>query len=158
MKEATVLLGKEPPGLGALLAPPLRRKGYRVLVAPDGESMLGILEKGSIAVVLASAKLPDMAFTDLCRKIARRSSDTRLIVLSCDPQTEAARRALMAGVYDFPPWRLTDEVALLDLVDRAAAGPELRLHRALFESHQTNLDSPERGYPPPWQQTSPLTS
>lgn len=119
MKFPSILIISNDPPIDTFLVELFRREGYEVLNVTDGQAALRVLDQSTIAVALISEKLYDMDGIAFVRKLTSRSSDIRIIMVNSHPQIERAREALLAGVYDYITWPISDTAALISLVQRA---------------------------------------
>lgn len=81
---ATVLLVEDEAGVRAFAAKALRRAGYRVLEAGDGEAALAVLEAspGGVDVLVTDVMLPGIDGLGLARLVAQRLRGIRVILMS----------------------------------------------------------------------------
>src|SRR5215211_7407586 len=78
----------------------LRREGYTVLSAIDGQQALRRWEADSPDIVLLAANLPILNGFDVCRRI-RQESDTPVIMLTARDEEEDVLRGLQLGADDY---------------------------------------------------------
>jgi DNA-binding response OmpR family regulator len=105
----------------------LARRGYRVLLAPDGLAGLSSLERDDVDLVILDLMLPDLDGYELCRRV-RAYSAVPIIVLSAHDGEPAKIRALSIGADDYvtKPFGAAELVARIEAVlRRARGGPEL---------------------------------
>ncbi|MGQ3685972.1 MAG: diguanylate cyclase [Candidatus Loosdrechtia sp.] len=113
-----IVISNDPP-IDTLLVDLLRKEGYRVLDVRDGQTALKILSQSPVAVAVISEKLCDMDGIVFVRKLASQFPDVRVIIVNSYPGIEQTREALLAGVYDYITWPITDSVSVVSLVQRA---------------------------------------
>ncbi len=115
-----LIIGNDPP-IDTFLVELFKKEGYEVLNVTEGQAALKVLDESTVtvAVALISEKLYDMDGIVFVRKLTSRSSDMRIIMVNSNPRIESAREALLAGVYDYITWPITDTAALISLVQRA---------------------------------------
>ncbi|MBI3620974.1 MAG: sigma-54-dependent Fis family transcriptional regulator [Nitrospirae bacterium] len=96
------------------LAIVLRKEGYYVATAADGESALRLLEQDIFDLVMTDMKMPGMDGLALLRAIKQLSSRTVVLMITAFASTENAVEAMKAGAYDYltKPFQI-DEVKLL---------------------------------------------
>ncbi len=75
--------------------------GYRVLQAKDGKEAMGIIEIGSIDLVLTDLKMPEMDGIELTRAIRRIRPHLPIIVYSAYRFIDTAPAALKAGANEY---------------------------------------------------------
>ena len=126
---ATILLVEDEAGVRALAAKALRRAGYRVLAAEDGEGALALLdaEQGRIEALITDVMLPGMDGPALARILADRLGPIPVILTSgCAEEANAAavsiaRASVLAKPFTLP--QLTGRVAAV-LQDRDRVAPD----------------------------------
>ncbi len=119
MKLPDILVVRGDPPIDTFLVELLGREGFKVVKADEGETALKTLDQFTAAVALVPEKLPDMDGMSFVQKLTLQSSDIRIIMVNSHPQIERAREALLAGVYDYITWPITDTAALMSLIQRA---------------------------------------
>jgi diguanylate cyclase (GGDEF)-like protein len=115
-----------------LLAGFLRRVGYQVFAAADGEEALARLSQRPIDVVVTDLNMPRLGGLELLEAVRRLDRPPEVIILTGThaEDIQAAVRALRLGAHDYltkPPGSL-DEVALA--VQRALEKKRLREEKA----------------------------
>ncbi len=75
--------------------------GYRVLQAEDGKEAMGLVEIGSIDLVMTDLKMPGMDGIQLTRAIRRIRPDLPIIVYSAHRFIDTAPAALRAGANEY---------------------------------------------------------
>jgi DNA-binding response OmpR family regulator len=86
--------------LADVLAFTLRREGYEVLLAQDGEAALERFEAEKPAIILLDLNLPKLDGAAVCRKI-RQNHDTPIIMLSVRDSDADVIRGLELGADDY---------------------------------------------------------
>lgn len=86
--------------LADVLAFTLRREGYEVLLAQDGEAALERFSAEKPSIVLLDLNLPKLDGAEVCRKI-RQSHDTPIIMLSVRDSDADVIRGLEIGADDY---------------------------------------------------------
>lgn len=146
MTALTVLLVGDDLTTETALADALGEERFGVLTASDGETALRLLGQRPVAVVLAEETLPDMDGLTLWHEIARRSLDTRVILVSDHPIAEAVRAALVAGIYEHVAWPTDDVSGLVALIHRAAHEfTLLQRNRVLMQQLQAEIARDDAG-------------
>jgi two-component system cell cycle sensor histidine kinase/response regulator CckA len=96
----------------------LKRQGFRVLTASDGEQAIEAYhDHGSeIDAVLLDFGLPGIDGLDVVRKIRSEDPDVCIIITSGYLETEMKKELIHAGIKDFveKPYKLPDVAALLE--------------------------------------------
>jgi len=96
----TILLVDDDVDLGAVTADALRRQGYTVLVATDGQDALRQWRAEQPPVVVLEVGLPDMDGLRLCRTL-RQTGKTAVILISANGDDEAVVAGFKAGADDY---------------------------------------------------------
>ena len=95
-----VLLVDDDPDLLDLMAYALRREGYTVLAAIDGQQALQRWEAEQPDIVLLDANLPKLNGWEVCRRI-RHGGQTPIIMLTAQDEEEDVVRGLTLGADDY---------------------------------------------------------
>jgi EAL domain-containing protein (putative c-di-GMP-specific phosphodiesterase class I)/DNA-binding response OmpR family regulator len=120
----TVLVIDDDPDLREFYTTALRRAGFEILTAPDGERGLEILESWSVGLVLCDVSMPGMSGFDVVRAL-RAAPDTStlpIILITGSGDSESLIEGLSAGADDF----LSTPVRLDELEARVRA--HIRTH------------------------------
>jgi DNA-binding response OmpR family regulator len=111
-----VLIVEDQPPTRELLAILLRRAGYEVICASDGESALALFDRWSPDVVLLDLDLPGMSGWEVLTAL-RRHSGVPICVVTGSTQEAAKVRGLNAGADDY----LVKSTSPTELVARVGA-------------------------------------
>ncbi len=81
---ATVLVVDDETEVRTLIAEILRGSGYRVVVAPDGDAAIALLERvgRQVDLLVTDVVMPVMSGTDLAARVIERFPDTRVLFVS----------------------------------------------------------------------------
>jgi two-component system response regulator PilR (NtrC family) len=92
----------------------LRKEGYFVEAAEDGDQALKVLEKDIFDLVLTDMKMPRMSGLDLLKALKDLSPETIIIMMTAYASAETAVEAMKEGAYDYltKPFQI-DEVKLI---------------------------------------------
>jgi len=102
MAEApTLLVADDDPAVRESLERTLKREGYRVVVASDGQAGLEQLKAGGVDLVLADLKMPGLSGLELLRAVKTVAPDVDVIMLTAFGTVEEAVQAMKDGAYDF---------------------------------------------------------
>ena len=94
----------------------LRRQGYEVEIASDGEEAWAWLEKQEFDVLLCDINMPRLSGIELLRRIKdRRPNPPEAIMLTGQATVETAIEAMKLGAYDYltKPYHITELAALV---------------------------------------------
>jgi two-component system response regulator PilR (NtrC family) len=96
------------------LAIVLRKEGYYVATAADGQAALQQIEQDIFDLVMTDIKMPGMDGLALLRAVKQTSPRTIVLMITAFASTENAVEAMRAGAYDYltKPFQI-DEVKLL---------------------------------------------
>jgi two-component system response regulator PilR (NtrC family) len=96
------------------LAIVLRKEGYYVATAADGQTALRLIEQDIFDLVMTDIKMPGMDGLALLRSVKSVSPRTIVLMITAFASTENAVEAMRAGAYDYltKPFQI-DEVKLL---------------------------------------------
>lgn len=103
LEEERILLVDDNPTNLQVLLQTLSGRGYKLLIAKNGESALRIATKASPALVLLDIMMPGMDGYEVCRRL-KEGNDTRditVIFLSALDDTKDKVRGLETGAVDF---------------------------------------------------------
>lgn len=123
-----------------LLSIVLKREGYQVLLAENGQSALAALEQGPIDLLISDIKMSDMSGVEVLRAAKRLDQDIVGIMITAFASTQTAVEALRMGAYDYlsKPFDV-DELKLVvrsALERRQLRQENVLLKRALQSTHQ----------------------
>lgn len=79
----------------------LRRDGYVVIEAADGQEALERIDQHEFDLTLTEIRLPDMAGIELLRQIKARSPEAIVILMTAAASLETAVEALRLGAWDY---------------------------------------------------------
>lgn len=99
----TILVVDDYPVIGRMLGLQLRRQGYEVVTALDGEEALARLDETPVDLVITDLAMPGMDGMALLRHLraGERFRALPVIMLTASGMSESARAALAEGASDF---------------------------------------------------------
>ncbi|MGI9119854.1 MAG: response regulator transcription factor [Acidimicrobiales bacterium] len=108
-----LLLVEDDAAIAEPLGQALRRDGYDVAVAADGETALARMAATTFDIVILDLGLPGMDGVDLCRRIRSRTPDLPVLMLTARTEELDAVVGLDAGADDYvtKPFRLAELLA-----------------------------------------------
>ncbi|MCB0364761.1 MAG: sigma-54-dependent Fis family transcriptional regulator [Bdellovibrionaceae bacterium] len=91
----------------------LRKEGYEVTCAEDGQKALDILKKKSVDMVISDLQMPNMTGIELLRHVKDQFPDMLFMMITAFGSTETAVEAMKLGAYDYltKPFKI-DEVRI----------------------------------------------
>lgn len=126
MSEAkrTVLVADDEANLRKVLSALLRREGYEVLSAADGEEAWEILQKSPIDVLLTDLKMPRLDGMTLLERVLEAELGVPVVMLTAHGTVDTAVTAMKLGAFDYltKPY---DQEELRLIIQKAAATADL---------------------------------
>ncbi len=120
MSETThVLVADDEPNLRRVLAAQLRRHGYEVTTAGDGEEALSVFSERVPDVVISDLRMPRVDGMALLRKVCESYPRVPVIMITAHGTVDTAVEALKAGAFDYIT-KPFDRDELRTVVDKAA--------------------------------------
>ena len=84
-----------------LLSIVLKREGYQVLLAENGRTAIGLLEREPIDLLISDINMPDMSGVDVLRAAKKIDQDVLGIMITAFASTETAVEAMRLGACDY---------------------------------------------------------
>jgi DNA-binding NtrC family response regulator len=97
----TILIVDDEPNLPHQLARYLKKHGYDVLTAPDGESGLRELQQNTVDLLLLDVRLPGMSGLDVLSELRKSDPDLPVIMLTAYGDVQTAVSAMKLGASDY---------------------------------------------------------
>ncbi|WP_400162860.1 response regulator transcription factor [Brevibacillus sp. TJ4] len=142
---AKLLVVDDDPHIRELVSLFLRKEGFEIIEAEDGEQALAVLEHGPVDLVILDIMMPRMDGWELCREL-RRHYDIPLLMLTAKGETSQKVKGFELGTDDylvkpFEPAELVVRVKALLKRYRIAASQtvqvgSLHLSRDTYEVRQ----------------------
>lgn len=91
----------------------LRKEGYEVTMAEDGQKALDIIKKKSFDLVISDLQMPNLTGIELLRQVRDSYPDLLFMMITAFGTTETAVEAMKLGAYDYitKPFKI-DEVRI----------------------------------------------
>jgi two-component system, NtrC family, response regulator AtoC len=96
-----VLVIEDEPNLRKVLATLLRREGYEVSVAENGEQGLAEFEKHGAAVVVTDMVMPRAGGMEVLRGVNAKDPDVPVIIITAHGTVDSAVEAIKLGAFDY---------------------------------------------------------
>jgi two-component system, NtrC family, response regulator AtoC len=96
-----VLVVEDEPNLRKVLATLLRREGYDVSVAENGEQGLAEFDRGGAEVVITDLVMPKVGGMEVLRTINSRDPDVPVIIITAHGTVDSAVEAIKLGAFDY---------------------------------------------------------
>lgn len=92
----------------------LRKEGYEVTCAEDGQAGLDIIKKKSFDLVISDLQMPNMTGIELLKHVKDQHPDMLFMMITAFGTTETAVEAMKLGAYDYitKPFKI-DEVRII---------------------------------------------
>ena len=136
-----VLVVDDEPAVQEMLAEILEGRGLEVTRAGDTDEALEAYRRAPFEVVIADVHLGSRSGIDLIDEIREFDDEATVVVLTGDPSSNTATRALKSGAYDYlvKPFATPDVIGAA--VERVIERCRLREHnRQLLDQAQRNSD------------------
>jgi len=115
MKNATILIADDEPGIRELLGDFFETKGYRCILAKDAfEALEKFRSADTIDIIMSDIRMPGKSGLDLLSEIKSLDEDAVVVMISAIKDIESAIAAISKGAYDYvaKPFKL-NEVGLI---------------------------------------------
>ena len=91
----------------------LKKEGYEVSLAEDGQQALGVLKNRSFDMVISDLQMPNLNGVELLKEVKTQFPDILFMLITAFGTTESAVEAMKLGAYDYitKPFKI-DEVRL----------------------------------------------
>ena len=93
----------------------LRKEGYSVLNALNGQEALGLLQREEVDLVLLDLMLPDISGQEVLKRIHAEDSEQVVIVITAYSSIESAIEAMREGAFHYIPKPFKNEEVLLTI-------------------------------------------
>jgi DNA-binding NtrC family response regulator len=97
----SILIIDDEPHLPYQFARYLRKHGYEVYTAPDGEKGLQELHRNSIDLVLLDLRLPKMGGLEVLKQVRKVDQELPIIILTAHGDVQSAVEAMKLGASDY---------------------------------------------------------
>ena len=133
MRQATVLVVDDEPGLLDVLEWELTSLGYDVLTVGNGTNAIELLKRGEFDVVISDVRMPGVSGLEVLRAAKQLAPDTEVIVATGYAEMDTVVECVRGGAFDFvqKPFNLPSVVAT---VERAVERRNLKASSKLYEA------------------------
>lgn len=126
MTSLQLLVVDDEPAIRQVVAARLRKAGYSVEQASDGNAALERLSRGDVDIALCDINMPDLSGIELLRQARATGIDTAFIIMTAYASVDTAIEAMKAGAIDYMIKPLNNE----ELLHRLSKVGDLRGLRA----------------------------
>jgi two-component system, NtrC family, response regulator AtoC len=112
MRSLQLLIIDDEPAIRQVVAAHLRKSGYAIEQAGDGETAMERLSRGDIDIALCDIKLPGLSGIELLRQARSANIDTAFIMMTAFASVDTAIEAIKAGAADYMIKPLNNEELL----------------------------------------------
>lgn len=122
---AKILIIEDEPGLVTTLRDRLRKHGYAVSIARDGETGLEMATREPVDLILLDLMLPGQNGLSVCEKLRKAGSATPILMLTARRQIKDKVAGLKAGGDDYltKPFQMAELLARVEALLRRTAQP-----------------------------------
>jgi len=121
---AHILIVDDENNIRRVLAAMLKREGYEVTAAADGEQALAVLQKLPVSVVVTDLVMPRVGGMDLLKRVVADWPDVPVILITAHGSVDSAVTALKAGAFDYVT-KPFDQEELRKVIEKAARAHDL---------------------------------
>ena len=98
---ATVLIVDDETNLRKVLAATLKREGYDVVQAADGEQAVEIFDQGGIDIVVSDLVMPKMGGFEVLKHVLEKAPEVPVILITAHGTVDSAVQAIKTGAFDY---------------------------------------------------------
>jgi two-component system response regulator AtoC len=128
-----VLVVDDEENLRLVLRTLLKRQGYEVETAANGDEALGLVDTFGPDVILTDVRMPKMGGLDLLSTLKAKGNEATVIVMSAYGSLDVALEAIKAGAYDYVQKPFKPDEIILTLRKAEEREALRRENRALRE-------------------------
>src|SRR5512140_4044320 len=116
-----ILVADDEESMRWVLSKALRKKGFTVDLARDGDEALRLIRSESYDLAILDIKMPGVSGLDLLDKVRELKSDLLIVIMTAEAGMKNAVEAMKRGAYDYltKPFDLDVIDAIIEKVDRA---------------------------------------
>jgi two-component system nitrogen regulation response regulator GlnG len=104
-----------------VLSKALKRKGFSVDLAKDGDEALNLIKTNSYDLAILDIKMPGLSGLDLLGRVKELKSDLLVVIMTAEASMKNAIEAMKRGAYDYitKPFDLDVIDAIIEKIDKA---------------------------------------
>ncbi|MBT0665418.1 sigma-54 dependent transcriptional regulator [Geobacter pelophilus] len=121
MPLSRILVADDEESMRWVLSKALKKKGFAVDLAADGEQALGMIQAGNYDLAILDIKMPGISGLDLLDRLRDLKSDLLVVIMTAEASMKNAVEAMKRGAYDYltKPFDLDVIDAIVEKVNRA---------------------------------------
>jgi DNA-binding response OmpR family regulator len=142
----TILLVDDEESIQKLLAYPLKREGYRVVQARDGEEALARFAEGAVDLVVLDLMLPKLGGLEVCRRMREAEGAVPIIMLTArgDEVDKVVGLEIGADDYITKPFSIREFMSRVRALLRRAQLPPAAARPDVIERDGLRIDTAKR--------------
>ncbi len=104
-----------------VLSKALKRKGFSVDLARDGDEALGLIQSNAYDLAILDIKMPGLSGLELLDRIRELKNDLLVVIMTAEASMKNAVEAMKRGAYDYitKPFDLDVIDAIIEKIDKA---------------------------------------
>src|SRR5512138_971874 len=116
-----ILVADDEESMRWVLSKALRKKGFSVDLARDGEEALRLIQANSYDMAILDIKMPGLTGLELLDRVRELKSDLLVVIMTAEASMKNAVEAMKRGAYDYitKPFDLDVIDAIIEKVNRA---------------------------------------
>src|SRR5512147_1421775 len=116
-----ILVADDEESMRWVLSKALKKKGFTVDLAADGEQALRMIQAGSYDLAIFDIKMPGISGLDLLDRVRELAGDLLVVIMTAEASMKNAVEAMKRGAYDYitKPFDLDVIDAIVEKVNRA---------------------------------------
>jgi len=116
-----ILVADDEESMRWVLSKALKRKGFNVDLAKDGDEALGMLQTTHYDLAILDIKMPGLSGLDLLDRAREARSDLLVVIMTAEASMKNAVEAMKRGAYDYitKPFDLDVIDAIIEKIDKA---------------------------------------
>lgn len=138
-----VLVIDDEPLVRELLVRVLIRAGFSVESASDGASAIAALDQCAFDAILSDISMPNLDGVSFLREVRRRDLDVPVILITGDPTTDTAVRALRHGALNYLSKPVDPQTVEAEVARAVQIGRLSKIRRQALDT--LDLDTPRTG-------------
>ena len=116
-----ILVADDEESMRWVLSKALKKKGYVVDLAKDGEEALRLIQRNSYDLAILDIKMPGFTGLELLDRVREQKTDLLVVIMTAEASMKNAVEAMKRGAYDYitKPFDLDVIDAIVEKVNRA---------------------------------------